>query len=255
MQPSLAVNNLHARVDTTPILKGVSLSLKPGTIHALMGPNGSGKSTLASVIAGHPGYAVTKGSISLGKKRVTPLTPDERAKLGVFLSFQYPVEVPGLSLEHFMRTAYNNTHPDETLSAIEFHKLFMQKLKELKMPSTFAERSLNEGFSGGEKKKAEILQMAILQPQFAILDETDSGLDIDALKAVARGVMKLQNPNLSILLITHYVRILRYIKPDYVHIMAHGQIVKSGRRELATQVERKGYDWLINPQTKKSKKK
>lgn len=250
MKQSLDINNLHARVDQTPILKGVSLSLRPGTIHALMGPNGSGKSTLASVIAGHPRYEVTRGSLSLGSKRVTPLHADDRAKLGIFLSFQYPVEVPGLSLEHFMRTAYNNTHPTQQMSAIEFHKFFMQTLKELKMPDNFAERSLNEGFSGGEKKKAEILQLAILKPRFAILDETDSGLDIDALKAVARGVMKLVNPHLSILLITHYVRILRYIKPDYVHIMANGNIIKSGRRDLASRVERRGYDWIINPRKK-----
>lgn len=243
--PQLAIKNLHARVEATTILKGVNLIIQPGKIHALMGPNGSGKSTLASVIAGHAGYRVTRGSIMYGSQRLNSLKPDQRARLGIFLSFQYPVEVPGLGLEHFLRTAYNNTHAKKTLSAVEFHKRFQEKSKIFGVHTDFSKRSLNEGFSGGEKKKSEILQLALLEPTMAILDETDSGLDVDALKVVAHGLKKIKTPKMGILIITHYSRILRYIKPDKVHIMHDGRIIKSGLSSLATQVEKKGYDWLI----------
>ncbi|MBI5037696.1 MAG: Fe-S cluster assembly ATPase SufC [Candidatus Kerfeldbacteria bacterium] len=241
----LVIRQLYARVTDTPILKGVDLTIQPGTIHALMGPNGSGKSTLASIIAGHPGYTVTRGTMTYGATLLKKLTPDQRAQRGIFLSFQYPVAVPGLSLEHFLRTAYNNIHRGQQLSALEFHKHIEAKMKLLNMKPDFASRALNEGFSGGEKKKSEILQLAVLEPTLAILDETDSGLDIDALRAVAKGINKLVNPKLGILIITHYVRILRYIKPDYVHVMSAGKIIKSGKRTLATQIERRGYDWLL----------
>lgn len=243
----LAIKNLHVKSGDTKILNGVTLSIKPGKIHALMGPNGSGKSTLASVIMGHPGYRITRGSIMMQGKRINTLPPEERAALGLFLSFQYPVEVPGLALEQFLRTAYNNIHPDAPLSVVDFHIYFQKKLELMKAGRAFAKRSLNEGFSGGEKKKSEILQMAALAPTMAILDETDSGLDVDALKTVARGLSAVasQHRRLSILLITHYCRILRYIKPDKVHIMIDGKIAKTGNKQLATQVEKKGYDWLM----------
>lgn len=245
MQQTLAIKNLHVRIDQTPILRGVDLTIQPGTIHALMGPNGSGKSTLASVIAGNPGYTVTRGSITYGSARLKKLSPDQRAQHGIFLSFQYPVAVPGLSLEHFLRTAYNNTHRGTPLSALDFHRHIEAKMNLLNMKADFASRALNDGFSGGEKKKSEILQLAVLEPTLAILDETDSGLDIDALRAVAKGITKLMNPRLGVLIITHYVRILRYIKPDYVHVMSAGRIITSGKRALAHQIERRGYDWLL----------
>ncbi|MCH7492045.1 Fe-S cluster assembly ATPase SufC [Patescibacteria group bacterium] len=245
--PLLQIKNLKVKVKVQEkeILKGVNLKIRPGEIHALMGPNGSGKSTLASVIAGHPQYSITSGSISFDGKRLKKMLPNKRAELGIFLSFQYPVEVAGLSIEHFLRTAYNTTHPQQQLSALDFNKRFKEKLKLLRMPPEFSERSLNEGFSGGEKKKSEILQMAILEPSLAILDETDSGLDIDALKIVAKGINRLANPHLGILIITHYIRILKYIKPDFVHIMIDGKIIKSGTKQLASTIEKKGYDWLI----------
>lgn len=243
----LVIRQLYARVTDTPILKGVDLTIQPGTIHALMGPNGSGKSTLASVIAGHPGYTVTRGTMTYGTRALKKLSPDQRAQHGIFLSFQYPVAVPGLSLEHFLRSAYNNIHRDHPLSALAFHKHIEAKMKLLNMKPDFASRALNDGFSGGEKKKSEILQLAVLEPTLAILDETDSGLDIDALRAVAKGINKLLNPRLGILIITHYVRILRYIKPDFVHVMSGGKIITSGRRTLAAQIEQRGYDWLLKP--------
>jgi Fe-S cluster assembly ATP-binding protein len=244
---TLVIKNLHASVEGKKILKGVNLSIRSGQVHALMGPNGSGKSTLASIIMGHPKYTITRGTITFKGKNVKSLTPEERATLGIFLSFQYPVEVPGLSLEHFLRSAYNSLHPQQTLSAVAFHQRYQEKMAFLKMKKEFGERSLNEGFSGGEKKKSEILQLAVLEPSMAILDETDSGLDIDALRTVAGGVSKIAaaQKNLGVLLITHYFRILRYIKPDRVHIMVDGRIIKSGDKRLATQVEKRGYDWLI----------
>jgi len=241
---SLEIKNLKAKVENKNILKGVSLRIKPGETHALMGPNGSGKSTLAAVIMGHPKYEATGGTVKCYGRNVLPLSPDERAALGLFLSFQYPVEVAGLSLEHFLRAAYNNLHPKKKLSVLDFHQLYEKKMELLRMKKEFGARSLNEGFSGGEKKKAEILQLAVLEPRVAVLDETDSGLDIDALKTVASGVNRVHNKKLSVLIITHYFRILRYLRPDYVHIMIDGKIVKSGRQDLATQVERRGYDWL-----------
>ncbi|MFA5134293.1 MAG: Fe-S cluster assembly ATPase SufC [Patescibacteria group bacterium] len=241
---NLAVKKLHVVAGGRKILKGLSLSVKPGEIHALMGPNGSGKSTLASAIMGHPGYRVTNGSIWLKGKRITAKKPDERARLGLFLSFQYPVEVPGLSIEHFLRSAYRAVHPDRAMPPLEFRKHFEHKLKLLGIRRKLTDRSLNEGFSGGEKKKMEILQLAVLEPTVAILDETDSGLDIDALRAVTQGINRVMNPQMSILVITHYCRILKYLKPDHVHVVRDGKLVRSGARSLATQIERRGYDWL-----------
>lgn len=246
---ALEIKNLSVGVGGKEILKHLNLSLKPGEIHALMGPNGSGKSTLASVIMGHPGFLIKRGGIWVYKKRLNNLDPEERAKLGVFLSFQYPVEVPGLSIENFLRLAYNNLHPHKKLSVLEFHQLFINKLKALHIRKDLAGRSLNEGFSGGEKKKWEILQMAVLEPRLAVLDETDSGLDIDALKEVTAGLKKLKQTRpgkMSVLIITHYFRILHYINPDFVHVMIDGRIVKSGRKNLANLVEKRGYDWLRN---------
>lgn len=242
---SLIIKNLKVSVEGKQILKSLNLKIKSGEIHALMGPNGSGKSTLASSIMGHPRFKLNGGSIIANGKRINKYTPEARAKLGLFLSFQYPIEVPGLSINHFLRTAYNNLNPKKQMAPLEFNELFNEKLKLLNIKKQFGQRSLNEGFSGGEKKKLEILQMAILQPSIAILDETDSGLDIDALRTVAQGIKKVKTPKMSILLITHYFRILRYVKPDKVHIMNDGQIIKSGTKDLATKVERRGYDWLI----------
>jgi len=241
---SLQIKNLKVTVEGRKILKGLDLKIRPGEIHVLMGPNGSGKSTLASTVMGHPNFWVTQGSIFLFGKNIKNLAPDKRAQQGLFLSFQYPVEVAGLSIEHFLRTAYNSINPKKSLSPLEFRKLFEEKMKLLNIRKDLANRFLNEGFSGGEKKKLEILQMAVLKPKVAILDETDSGLDIDALKAVAQGIKRIKTARMSIFIITHYFRILRYIKPDKVHIMLDGRIVKSGTKELAMQVERKGYDWL-----------
>lgn len=241
---SLEIKNLKVSVKGKKILKGVDLAMKPGEIHAIMGPNGSGKSTLASAIMGHPNFKVRQGSILLFGKNIKSLSPDERARRGLFLSFQYPVEVPGLSIEHFLRTAHNSINPKKSLSPREFHKLFEEKMELLSIGQALASRFLNEGFSGGEKKKLEILQMAVLNPKAAILDETDSGLDIDALKAVTQGIKKIKTARMSILVITHYFRMLRYVKPDKVHVMLDGRIIKSGGKELATQLEKKGYDWL-----------
>lgn len=242
----LEIKNLKVNIGSKKIIKGLDLNIKPGEIHALMGPNGSGKSTLASTIMGHPSYEIKSGSIKSQGKNIKNLSPEERAKLGIFLSFQYPVEVPGLSVPHFLRSAYNNLHPKNQLDPIKFAKYFKEKSKLLNIKKDLAERSLNEGFSGGEKKKLEILQLAILNPKLAILDETDSGLDIDALRAVSEGIKKVKKDNkqMGVLIITHYFRILNHIKPDFVHIMKDGKILKSGKKELATQVEKKGYDWI-----------
>ena len=239
----LEIKNLKVKIEDKEILKGISLTVDKNEVVALMGPNGSGKSTLAYALMGHPKYEITNGKIILNGEDVTDSSPDERAKKGLFLSFQYPQEIAGVSVSNFLRTALNAKRENK-ISVLDFHKLLQEKMALLKMDKSFATRYLNEGFSGGEKKRAEILQMAVLQPKIAILDETDSGLDIDALKTVAEGVNSLKGPETGILIITHYQRILNYITPDKVHIVMKGNIVKSGGKELALQVEEKGYDWL-----------
>jgi len=243
----LKIKNLHASVDGKSILKGINLEIKPGEVHALMGPNGSGKSTLASVIAGKEEYEVTKGNILFEDEDIDELAAEERAHKGVFLSFQYPVEIPGVSVTNFMKTAINATRKAkglEDMPAKDMLKLIREKSELLEIDRKFLSRSLNEGFSGGEKKRNEIFQMAMLEPKLAILDETDSGLDIDALRIVANGVNKLKSKNNAVLVITHYQRLLDYIVPDFVHVLHNGKIVKSGPKELAHELEAKGYDWI-----------
>ncbi|MCM8748996.1 Fe-S cluster assembly ATPase SufC [Thermomicrobiaceae bacterium CFH 74404] len=247
--PLFTIENLHAGIEGKEILRGLDLTVNRGEIHALMGPNGSGKSTLAYVIAGHPNYEVYEGRILYKGENILEMTPDERAKLGLFLAFQYPTAIPGVTVANFLRLAVNSVRKarygeDKALSPREFRRLMREKLAMLRMDESFATRYLNEGFSGGEKKRAEILQMALLEPEFAILDETDSGLDIDALRTVADGVNALFNPNMAMLIITHYQRVLSYIKPHFVHVMLDGRIVASGGPELAEELEAKGYDWL-----------
>ena len=250
MTSMLKIKNLHAIVEEKEILKGVDLEVNPGEIHAVMGPNGSGKSTLASVLAGNPKFEVTRGSVLFEGKDLLEMEPEDRAREGIFLSFQYPVEIPGVSMVNFMRAAvneqrkYNNEDP---ISASDFLKLMRDKRELLGMDSQLVSRSVNEGFSGGEKKKNEIFQMAMLNPRLAILDETDSGLDIDALRVVASGVNKLHTKDDAVIVITHYQRLLDYIKPDKVHVLYNGKIIKSGGPELAFELENRGYDWLINP--------
>jgi Fe-S cluster assembly ATP-binding protein len=239
----LRIENLHVEIDGNEIVKGLDLEVGKGEIHAIMGPNGSGKSTLANVLMGHPRYEVTEGSVTFEGEDALELEPDERAKLGMFLAFQYPSEVPGVSVANFLRTAVNSVREEE-LSPMEMYKLLQEKMAIMQMDPKFAERYLNEGFSGGEKKRNEILQMLMLEPTLAIMDETDSGLDIDALQVVARGVNELRRPEFSAVIITHYQRILRYIQPDRVHVMLDGRLVTSGGRELAEQLEDKGYDWV-----------
>ncbi|MEA5565738.1 Fe-S cluster assembly ATPase SufC [Anabaena sp. UHCC 0399] len=244
----LSVKDLTAEVDGTPILKGVNLEVRAGEVHAIMGPNGSGKSTFSKVLSGHPAYAVTGGEIIFQGQNLLELEPEERARAGVFLAFQYPLEIPGVSNLDFLRVAYNSRRKAqglEELDAFDFDDLIEEKLDVVKMNPSFLNRSLNEGFSGGEKKRNEILQMALLEPKLAILDETDSGLDIDALKIVANGVNQLANPENATILITHYQRLLDYIIPDFVHVMARGQIITSGGKELALELESRGYDWLL----------
>jgi Fe-S cluster assembly ATP-binding protein len=246
MVAALEVRNLHVSVEGTPILKGVDLTIKQGEIHALMGPNGSGKSTLANVLMGNPAYEVDAGQIIFDGQDLLELEADERSRMGLFLAFQYPVAIPGVTVANFLRTALNARRRDKDaddkgVSIPEFRRLLMDKLKYLDMNPEFAGRYLNDGFSGGEKKRAEVLQMAVLQPKIAILDETDSGLDIDALRIVASGVNKLVGPELGVLVITHYQRILNYIEPQHVHIMMAGRIVESGGPELAEQLEADGY--------------
>lgn len=243
----LVIKNLHASVDGNEILKGIDLTINPGEVHAIMGPNGSGKSTLSKVLAGHPSYEVTGGEITYQGKNLLELAPDERARAGVFLAFQYPVEVPGVSNAQFLRLAYNEKMKhlgEEELDPLEFKDLLKERAEIVEMEASFMNRSVNEGFSGGEKKRNEILQMAVLEPKLAILDETDSGLDIDALRIVAGGVNKLKNASNGIILVTHYQRLLNYIVPDFVHVLAGGRIVKEGGKELALELEAKGYDWI-----------
>ena len=239
----LKIENLRVEIDGQEILKGLDLEVGKGEIHAIMGPNGSGKSTLANVLMGHPRYEITDGSVTFEDEDVLELEPDERAKMGMFLAFQYPSEVPGVSVANFLRTAVNSVREEE-LSPMEMYRLLQEKMAIMQMDPKFAERYLNEGFSGGEKKRNEILQMLMLEPRLAIMDETDSGLDIDALQVVARGVNEMRGPEFSAVLITHYQRILRYIEPDRVHVMLDGRIVTSGGKELAEALEEKGYDWV-----------
>jgi Fe-S cluster assembly ATP-binding protein len=243
----LKVKDLHASVEGKKILKGVNLEVKPGEVHAIMGPNGSGKSTLASVIAGKEEFEVTKGTITFEGEDLEDVAPEERAHQGIFLSFQYPVEIPGVSVTNFMKTAINESRKargQDDMPANEMLKLIREKSELLDIDRKFLSRSLNEGFSGGEKKRNEIFQMAMLEPKLAILDETDSGLDIDALRIVANGVNKLKSKDNAVIVITHYQRLLEYIIPDFVHVIHDGKIVKSGTKELALELEEKGYDWL-----------
>lgn len=243
----LHIKNLYASVEDKEILKGINLHVKPGEVHAIMGPNGAGKSTLASIIAGNENYEVTEGEILLQGEDISDLGPEERAHKGVFLSFQYPVEIPGVSVTNFMKTAINETRKAngiDEMPANEMLKLIREKSELLEIDRKFLSRSLNEGFSGGEKKRNEIFQMAMLEPKLAILDETDSGLDIDALRIVANGVNKLKSKDNAVVVITHYQRLLDYIVPDFVHVLMDGKIVKSGDASLALQLEEKGYDWI-----------
>jgi Fe-S cluster assembly ATP-binding protein len=243
----LSIKNLYAQIEGNSILKGIDLKVNKGEVHAIMGPNGSGKSTLASVIAGRKEYKITDGSISFNGKNIFDMSPEERAIEGLFLSFQYPVEIPGVSVTNFVKTAVNEIRKARNLDPVdprEFLKNMRDNIQLLDMDKKFMSRSLNEGFSGGEKKRNEIFQMAMLKPKLAILDETDSGLDIDALKVVSNGVNKLRNNNNSMIIITHYQRLLNYIKPDYVHILYDGKIIKSGDKTLAIELEEKGYDWI-----------
>jgi len=245
----LEIKNLHVSIEGKEILKGLSLTINQGEIHAIMGPNGTGKSTLAYTLMGHPNYTVTEGEIIFKGKNVLELEPDERSREGIFLAFQYPVAIPGVTVANFLRTAINSRRrvanpEDKGMPIPEFRKMLKEKMDMLKMDHTFAGRYLNDGFSGGEKKRAEILQLATLKPEIAILDETDSGLDIDALRIVAEGVNALSGPELGVLVITHYQRLLNYIKPNFVHIMLDGRIVESGAADLALHLEDQGYDWV-----------
>ncbi|NEO44186.1 MAG: Fe-S cluster assembly ATPase SufC [Moorea sp. SIO4G2] len=248
----LSVRDLTADVDGNQILKGLNLEVKAGEIHAIMGPNGSGKSTLSKVLAGHPAYDVTGGEVSFLGQNLLEMEPEERSLAGVFLAFQYPLEIPGVSNLDFLRVAYNSRRKHKGLEEIDtfdFEDLVEEKLEIVKMNPSFLERSLNEGFSGGEKKRNEILQMALLEPKLGILDETDSGLDIDALKIVANGVNQLASSENAMILITHYQRLLNYIEPDFVHVMADGRILKTGSKELALELESRGYDWVLEDET------
>jgi len=250
MKSELEIKDLHVSVEGKEIIKGLNLKVRQGEIHALMGPNGSGKSTLSYALMGHPKYKIEKGEIIYNRKKINNLSADKRARLGLFLGFQYPVAVSGVTLNNFLwsvyRTLKTNGNKKKPVSHIDFDDLLEERLKMLKMTKPFTERYLNDGFSGGEKKKAEILQMAVLQPKIAILDETDSGLDIDSIKIVAKGVNTMANKNTGILLITHYQRILKYIKPNFVHVLIDGKVVASGKEDLAEKLEDKGYDWIKN---------
>lgn len=247
----LSINNLHASINGTEILNGIDLIVKSGEIHALMGLNGSGKSTLAKVLAGHPAYQVTQGTIEFEGKDLLELAPEERARAGLFLGFQYPIEIPGVANTQFLRLAYNTIQSQrgkDELDPLEFDDFVREKMKLLDMNPDFLDRSVNEGFSGGEKKRNEILQMALLEPTLSILDETDSGLDIDALKIVANGVNQITNQNNATILVTHYQRLLDYIVPDFVHVMQAGRIAMTGGKELALELETRGYDWITTDQ-------
>ena len=244
----LDINGLHATVADKEILKGITLSVKAGEVHAVMGPNGSGKSTLAQVLAGHPAYTVTGGTVTYDGEDILAMEPEVRAQAGIFLAFQYPVEIPGVSNAYFLRAAYNESRKargEEEMDPLSFADIIDEKMKLVEMDGDMLTRSVNTGFSGGEKKRNEILQMAVLEPRLAILDETDSGLDIDALRIVANGVNTLRRPDNATIVVTHYQRLLNYIVPDYVHVLANGRIVKSGGKELALELEAKGYDWLL----------
>lgn len=245
----LSIKNLHARIEEKEILRGINLDLKAGEVHAIMGPNGSGKSTLASVLAGRPEYEVTKGSVEFLGKDLLELSPEERAGEGIFLAFQYPVEIPGLTSTNFVKTAVNEVRKyrgQEPYDAVQFLKLMKEKMALMEINQSLLSRSLNEGFSGGEKKRNEIFQMAMLEPKLAILDETDSGLDIDAIRIVSNGVNKLRSKDNAVLVVTHYQRLLDYIIPDFVHVLYNGRIVKSGTKELAFELEERGYDFIKN---------
>ena len=249
MPSVLEIRNLHVSVEDKPILKGLNLTVRQGETHALMGPNGTGKSTLAYTLMGHPSYVVTEGEVIFKDINLLELKTDARSRMGLFLAFQYPVAIPGVSVANFLRTAINTRRralnpADKGISIPEFRKLLRSKMEMLKMSPDFAGRYLNDGFSGGEKKRAEVLQMAVLEPEIAVLDETDSGLDIDALRIVASGVEALAGPHLGVLVITHYQRILNYIKPEFVHIMLDGRVVETGGPDLAQHLEEKGYDWV-----------
>jgi Fe-S cluster assembly ATP-binding protein len=251
----LEIRNLYAGIDGNEILKGINLTIKKGEVHAIMGPNGSGKSTLAKVLAGHPAYQVTAGEVFYQGRNLLDLPPDERAREGVFMAFQYPIEVPGVSNAQFLRLAYNEKQKhlgQDELDPLEFKDLLKQRAKIVEMDASFMSRSVNEGFSGGEKKRNEILQMAVLEPKLAILDETDSGLDIDALRIVAGGVNHLQTTENAIIVVTHYQRLLNYIVPDFVHVLASGRIAREGGKELALELEAKGYDWIKTADNKDS---
>lgn len=240
---TLEIEDLHVSVDDRPVLKGVNLVIRGGEVHSLMGPNGSGKTTLSYTLMGHPKYRVDKGAIRLDGKDLVPLTPDQRARAGLFLAFQHPVEIPGVTVANFLRQAVNAIR-GENVGVIDFHKELREKMGLLEMDEAFAKRYLNEGFSGGEKKRMETLQMLMLKPRFAIMDETDSGLDVDALKVVCRGINAMRGPSFGALIITHYNRMLHYVEPDFVHVMLDGRIIRSGDRGLAVELEERGYQWV-----------
>ena len=245
----LAINNLHVSVDGTPVVKGMNLVVQQGEVHAIMGPNGTGKSTLAYAVMGHPNYEVTEGDVLIDGNSILDMAPDERSRAGVFLAFQYPVSIPGVTVANFLRTALNarrrhSDPPQEDISVLDFRRMLKSKMDLLEMEYSFGGRYLNEGFSGGEKKRTEVLQLAVLEPSFAILDETDSGLDIDAIRIVSEGVNALKGPKMGVIVITHYQRILNYIQPDFVHVMFNGRIVESGGKELSLLLEDEGYDWV-----------